>query len=187
MIRTVQQLDVPKGAGAMQATRREIVDVLKKRAGATVDELAKSLGLSPMCIRQHLALLERDGLVSPREVRRRTGRPHYFYTLTERADGLFPKSYDRLATALLDEVKAEGGSERVRGLMRSLGDRMGNRYAESLRDKSIDERLDAVVNILGDGSPLGDWEKTGDGYVLREYDCPYYRVAASHPDVCSFH
>jgi predicted ArsR family transcriptional regulator len=75
----------------------------------------------------------------------------------------------------------------VRGLMRSLGDRMGNRYAESLRDKSIDERLDAVVNILGDGSPLGDWEKTGDGYVLREYDCPYYRVAASHPDVCSFH
>ena len=171
----------------MQATRREIVDLLKKRAGATVDELAKTLGLSPMCIRQHLALLERDGLVSPREVRRHTGRPHYFYTLTDKADELFPKSYHRLASGILAELRADEGAERVKLLMYNLGNRLGEEYAQALADKPFEERLTAIVNILGDGSPLGEWERTDDGYVLREYNCPYYRVATEHPEVCGLH
>jgi predicted ArsR family transcriptional regulator len=152
-----------------------------------VDELARNLGLSPMCIRQHLALLERDGLVSPREVRRRTGRPHYFYTLTERADDLFPKSYDRLATLIIEEIKASEGPERLLALMNRLGDRIGEEYAPSLADKPIEDKMAAVVNILGDGSPLGAWHKNADGYVLHEYDCPFHRVSTKHPEVCQLH
>ncbi len=171
----------------MQATRREIVDVLKKRSGGTVDELARALGLSPMCIRQHLALLERDGYVTPREVRRRTGRPHYFYTLTDKADELFPRSYDRLASGILSELKAGEGAEQVRGIMRRLGRRLGEEYAQSLGERSFEDRLGAAVNLLGDGSPLGAWEKNGDCYVLYEYDCPFQRVSRQHPEVCVMH
>lgn len=171
----------------MQATRREIIDVLKRRSGGTVDELAKALGLSPMCIRQHLALLDRDGYVTPREVRRRTGRPHYFYTLTEKADSLFPKSYDRLASGILDELKENGGAEQVRALMRRLGDKLGAQYAEALADKPLRERMEAVVNLLGDGSPLGEWKEMEEGYTLTEYDCPYHRVSREHPEVCLMH
>ena len=171
----------------MQATRREIVDVLKRQAGGTVDELARALGLSPMCIRQHLALLERDGFVSPREVRRRTGRPHYFYTLTDKADELFPKSYDRLASLMLAEVKATEGSEGASRLMHRLGDRLGEEYSQTLADKPFEERLAAVINILGDGSPLGSWKRSDGGYVLHEYDCPFHRVSTQHPEVCTLH
>lgn len=171
----------------MQATRREIVDILKRQAGGTVDELARKLGLSPMCIRQHLALLERDGIVVPREVRRRTGRPHYFYTLTERADSLFPKSYDRLAAIILEELKASEGPERVMALMTRLGDKIGEECAQGLGDKGFEERLDAMVNVLGDGSPLGEWHRNDEGYLLHEYDCPFHKVSSKHPEVCQLH
>ncbi|MHB1131957.1 MAG: helix-turn-helix transcriptional regulator [Chloroflexota bacterium] len=171
----------------MQATRREILDILKRRAGATVDELARSLELSPMCIRQHLALLERDGLVSPREVRRRTGRPHYFYTLTDKSDEHFPKSYDRLASAILSELKNSDGPERTTALLRNMGARLGDQYAEQLAGRSFEERLSVVVGLLNNGSGLGEWQRVDEGYVLREFDCPYRKVAVEHPEVCDLH
>lgn len=171
----------------MQATRREILDILKRNAGSTVDELAKSLRLSPMCIRQHLALLERDGLVSPREVRRRTGRPHYFYTLTEKSDDYFPKSYDKLADAILAEIRERQGADWVQQLMVGIGQRLGAQYALQLAGKPLEERLTAVVGILGDGAGLGNWEKDGDSYLVRLFDCPYHRVSLQHSEVCSLH
>ncbi|MCL4467051.1 MAG: helix-turn-helix domain-containing protein [Chloroflexi bacterium] len=171
----------------MQATRREILDILKRRAGGTVDELAKALDLSPMCIRQHLALLERDGLVSPREVRRRTGRPHYLYTLTEKSDDYFPKGYDRLASLLLGEIKQLQGPAAVRDLLRSLGGRLGDEYARGLEGKSFEDRLTAAVAILSEGSGLGEWQRDGDSYILREFDCPFRKVASQHPEVCNLH
>lgn len=171
----------------MQATRREIVDVLKRQSGGTVDELARRLGLSPMCIRQHLALLERDGIVTPREVRRRTGRPHYFYTLTEKADELFPKSYDRLANLIIRELKETEGPERVNDIMLRLGNRLGEEYASTLAERSVEDKIAGVVNILGDGSPLGEWHKNADGYILHEYDCPFHRVSSQHPEICTLH
>jgi predicted ArsR family transcriptional regulator len=171
----------------VQITRREILDILKRRGGGTVDDLAKTLGLSPMCIRQHLALLERDGLVSPREVRRRTGRPHYLYTLTEKSDDFFPKGYDRLAALLLGEIKQRDGAAAARDLLRGLGTRLGNEYASALAGKPLEERLTAAVGLLSEGSGLGEWQQDGDSYVLREFDCPYRRVASQHPEVCNVH
>ena len=168
----------------MQATRREILDILKRQAGATVDELARSLQLSPMCIRQHLALLERDGLVSPREVRRRTGRPHYFYTLTEKADEHFPKSYDKLASAILAELKDDGGPERTGALLRRVGERLGEQYARQLAGRPLAERLATMVGVLADGAAMGEWQAEGQTYLLREFDCPYHKVAMVHPEVC---
>ncbi|MHB1006214.1 MAG: helix-turn-helix transcriptional regulator [Chloroflexota bacterium] len=171
----------------MQATRREIVDVLKKQAGGTVEELARKLELSPMCIRQHLALLERDGLVTPKEVRRRTGRPHYFYTLTDKSDDLFPKAYDKLASAIISDIKAIDGPERVVAMMSRLGERLGDEYLQLLADKPMEDRLTAILNILGDGTPMGEWHRSADDFVMHEFDCPYHRVSAEHPEVCGLH
>ena len=67
----------------MHSTKTEILALLKRTDGATVDEIASSLGLAPMTVRQHLTALERDCLVRAEEVRRPTGRPHYRYRLTD--------------------------------------------------------------------------------------------------------
>ena len=86
----------------MQSTRQQMLEYLQRSGRATVKELGQLLGLTATGIRQHLTVLERDGLVDAREERGRVGRPTLVYSLTEKADSLFPKTYDVLASVLLD-------------------------------------------------------------------------------------
>ncbi len=47
----------------LQPTRRQILDHLRLHSQATVKDLGQLLGLTSTGIRQHLTVLERDGLV----------------------------------------------------------------------------------------------------------------------------
>ncbi len=101
----------------MQSTRQQILEYLQRQGRATVKELGKLLGLTSTGIRQHLTVLERDGLVDTHEKRGRVGRPTLVYSLTEKADALFPKTYDALASVLLEEIRSSQGNERLYGLL----------------------------------------------------------------------
>ena len=59
----------------MQATRQEILDYLRRLGHATVRDLGAHLGLTATGIRQHLTVLERDGMIEAHEERGRVGRP----------------------------------------------------------------------------------------------------------------
>ncbi len=67
----------------MQTTRQQILEYLQRHGRATVKELGQVLRLTSTGIRQHLTVLERDGLVVAREERGRVGRPTLVYTLPE--------------------------------------------------------------------------------------------------------
>src|SRR5512132_3038172 len=92
----------------MQSTRQQILEYLQRHGRGTVKELGALLGLTSTGIRQHLTVLERDGLVSAHEERGRVGRPTLVYSLTEEAGARFPKPYDLLAGVLLEEIRSEG-------------------------------------------------------------------------------
>ena len=77
----------------MQATRQQIVDYLRRQGRATVKELDVYLGLTSTGVRQHLTVLEREGLVEAHEERGHVGRPALVYQLTDKGDGLYPKRY----------------------------------------------------------------------------------------------
>src|SRR3972149_490754 len=95
----------------MQSTRQQILEYIQRQGRATVKELGPLLGLPSTGIRQHLTVLERDGLVDAHEERGRVGRPTLVYSLTEKADALFPKTYDALASVLLQEIRSSEGNE----------------------------------------------------------------------------
>ena len=57
------------------ASTKGQVAALLSRGVATVEELARELGLTDNAVRSHLAALERDGLVAQTGVRRGTGNP----------------------------------------------------------------------------------------------------------------
>ncbi|KPJ48209.1 MAG: hypothetical protein AMJ38_05820 [Dehalococcoidia bacterium DG_22] len=141
---------------AVQSTKSQILVLLKRSAGSTVDELASALELARMTVRQHLATLERDNLVVAREERRPTGRPRFVYSLTDKGEETFPKRYDRLADMIIDEValldssEMEGLSpaEKKALLFRKLARRIAGQYAQRLEGKTLEERVWAVVDIL---------------------------------------
>ncbi len=70
-------------------------------------------GLSPNAVRQQLVVLERDGLVEEKSVRRGPTKPTLEFSLTSEADKLFPQQYDKMLAAVLREVKEKYGRPAV--------------------------------------------------------------------------
>lgn len=179
---------------AMQTTKSQILGLLKRSGGSTVEELASALGLARMTVRQHLATLERDDLVTAREVRRATGRPHFLYTLTDKGEETFPKRYDRLADMIIDEValldcgEIEGLSpiEKKNLLFRKLAHRIAQQYASRVEGRPLEERVQTVAEILQSESGFAEWRKVEAGFEIVDYNCAYRKVAENQ-DLCAWH
>ena len=172
---------------SLQSTRQGIINYLQRAGRATVKELGQALGLTSTGIRQHLTVLERDGLVTAREERGRVGRPTLVYSLTEAAEALFPKRYDDLALALLEEVRATEGNERLHQLLRRVAARMAAQYRSRVEGRPVQERVEETVRIMKEQGCLVEWRQEGDQFFIDEYTCPFTRVAQHDPAVCALH
>ncbi len=179
----------------MQSTKEQILTFLKRTGGGTVDEIARGFGLARMTVRQHLAVLERDGLVHSREERRRTGRPHLLFSLSDSGQEKFPRRYDRLAdlalqeVALLeaDEIAGLNPEEKKKLLLRKMADRVFHQHESKVRDKPLTARVAMVAEILREEGGFAEWTAEGAGFEIVDYNCVYRRVADSHRDVCDWH
>src|SRR3990170_304748 len=172
----------------MQSTRQHILEYLQRQGRATVKELGSLLGLTSTGIRQHLTVLERDGLVDAREERGRVGRPTLVYSLTEKADALFPKTYDALAAVLLEEIRCSQGNERLHDLLHKVAERMAAPYAERIEGRPLPERVRETARIMEEQGCLVDVREADDGeYYIDEFTCPFPKVAQQDRSVCALH
>jgi predicted ArsR family transcriptional regulator len=171
----------------VQTTRQQILEHLQRHGRATVKELGQLLRLTSTGIRQHLTVLERDGLVLTSEERGRVGRPTLVYTLTEKAETLFPKGYDELAIALLEEIRAEEGSERLYQLLHRVAQRLAESFWERVQGKSLAQRVEETALILQEQGCLVDWEQRDGEFFLHEFTCPLSKMAKQDSSVCTLH
>jgi predicted ArsR family transcriptional regulator len=170
----------------MQSTRQRIVELLRERGQATVEELADAVGLTQMAVRHHLNVLYGENLIVPSSVRRKSqpGRPQQLYTLTEAADQLFPEDYYHLTGYLLDEVKVKLGTTGLEELLRRVGSRIATEAPSPHPGQSTEWRLGQLVRFLSDKGFTTRWETEGDDYVIRILTCPYRQVIREHSEVC---
>ena len=172
----------------IQATRLQILEYLQRHGRATVKDLGNLLGLTSTGIRQHLTVLERDGLVDAREERGRVGRPTLVYSLTEKADALFPKTYDTLASVLIEEIRSSQGNEHLQDLLHRAAERMAAPYVERVRGKPVAERVKVTGRIMEEQGYLVDCRKgDGDEYWIDEFTCPFPKVAEQDRSICVLH
>ncbi len=171
----------------MQSTRQQILDYLQRQGRATVKDLGQLLGLTSTGIRQHLTVLERDGLVEAREERGRVGRPTLVYSLTEKADALFPKAYDLLAGVLLEEVRASEGNEKLHQLLHRVAGRLASPYVERVEGKPLVERVKETARLMEEQGCIVDVMEDQDEYYIDEYTCPFPKVAQADRAVCALH
>jgi predicted ArsR family transcriptional regulator len=167
------------------STRGKIVGALRSRGAASAFDLASEFALSPNAIRQQLVILERDGLVAGKSVRRGKTKPTHEYSLTPQADRYFPQAYDRMLGAVLREVRLSGGDAGVAQIFDGIAKRAVDKMAPALEGKSTLERLEAIAdNIRGSGVAVEVEEHDGT-IVLREHNCPYANVVSEHPECCT--
>jgi len=166
------------------STRGQLVTLLR-RAGHTVEELARAVSLTDNGVRAHLAILERDGIVRQRgSVRRGSGggKPAYIYELTPEAEDLFPKAYELVLRQLLDVLAGQLGSEESEALLRSVGRRIAE--GQSVPADGVHARLEAAVDVLNVLGGVAELEERNGSFVIRAYSCPLAGVAPDHPQVC---
>ncbi len=168
----------------MQPTRRQILDYLRSHGKGSVKELGDLLGLTSTGIRQHLTILERDGLIEGHEARGRVGRPALVYSLTGLGDALYPKKYATLASLLLEEVRAVSGDQGVQDLLQRAAQRKAEPYLGRVAGLDLPARVTEVAKIIEAEGCLVSTSSDGGAYFIHRLTCPYPDVARAHEDLC---
>lgn len=171
----------------MQKTRQKILEFLRKRQEATVDDLSDALGnLTAVTIRHHLDVLREEGFVAEPEVLHRDtpGRPKYVYRLTSRADGFFESNIDNLTNHIISEMKDMLPEQQFNVIFDGVATRMASEMDGVDLDGSLQDRIIRVVAHLSEQGYQADWEESAQGYLLHTTNCPYNKVASEHGELC---
>lgn len=159
-----------------------VLQHLRRHGQATIKELEGVLGVSTTAVREHLAHLQSHSLVTSNTVRYGPGRPRLVYTLTEKAQRLFPKHYDLLINLLLQEIATQEGLAKVEHLLQRISTRLAQEYSDRMNANDIEERLTELRRCLESQGIASDVQPSGDG--IRIFSCPYLDVANEHNEVC---
>lgn len=174
----------------MQDTRRHILEILKSRAEATVDEVVEDLRLrrndniTPVTVRHHLKILQDEGMVDAGKMRQRTapGRPQHVYCLTERGVAYFPGNYQRLVETLLRQIEGNLPPAGVNVILEGVAASMAE--SACIPQASLEERLNATVDYLNRSGYEAHYERAENGYVLATLNCPYHHMARESDSLC---
>ena len=151
-----------------------VLKAIQMRGKASIKDVAADLGVTTSAVRMHLAQLQASGAIRADTVREGVGRPHFAYSLTSDAHNLFYKDYGDLARMLLEEVTETQGPDALQAVLGRVGDRLAD----------LNERVRAWAGLLDQRGVAVEIERTGEGFVLREYGCPYQNVAVESRAVC---
>lgn len=177
----------PEVSQQMNDTRAALIQELKVCGGCTVEYLSETLAITPTAVRQHLATLERDGLVereklSPHGV----GRPGFVYRLSAKAYNLFPTGYRQLAVDILTTLIEVEGPERVEELFDLRRAKLTDQYQPHMEGKPFAERVATLATLRTAAGYMTDWEQVDpDTCLIREVHCPLLSVAQCCPQLCS--
>ena len=167
-----------------QTTRGKIVSELRRRGSASAADLARSFGLSPNAVRQQLVVLERDGLVAERPVRRGPTKPTYEFSLTSDADKLFPQGYDKMLTAVLREMRSQFGTPAVEQIFDGLSKRAIERARRTITAAEPEKKVAQLTEMLRKSGVVAEYSLIDGGFALHEHCCPYSDAAKENPEVC---
>jgi len=170
---------------AGRSTRMEVLELLRRKGHATAEEVASDLGVTPNAVRQHLTNLERDGFVTSHPERRARGRPSLLFTLTERADSVFPKRYGQLATMVLQEVQEMGGPDALDQIFERVAARHADAIDRDLEGLDFDQKLKRVVAWIGRAGTLAEQQELPEGVQVTIHNCPFRNTALKFPQVCT--
>lgn len=168
----------------LPATRREVLDLLKKRGEQGADQLAASMGLTVSAIRQQLAGLQKEGLVGFREARSGPGRPRHLYHLTPAAEGLYPRAYAELTNELLDYV-GDAQPELVDDIFRRRRQRRIENAETRLAGKDFAAKVKELAIILDADGYLAEAVAEPDGsFLIVEHNCAILGIALRYGQAC---
>ncbi|MCA9563107.1 MAG: HTH domain-containing protein [Myxococcales bacterium] len=161
---------------------------LKEAGPSTVAELAESLEITTVAVRQHLNALRADGQVTVERVRGVVGRPagRWRVVVDPPPSSPFPDAHRELAVELLEGVSDVFGEEGLRALIARRADQQRREYSSRLTSASLEERVARLTEIRSHEGYVANWEACADGtFLLVEGHCPICAAARRCRGLCS--
>ncbi|WGW00537.1 transcriptional regulator [Vibrio sp. YMD68] len=163
----------------------KILQAIKKNGEITAKQLALDLAMTTMGARQHLQLLEEDGLLSYQDLKVKVGRPTRHWSLTSKGHAHFADSHGELSVQMIDSVERVFGLE---GLEKIAADREKQTLEsyQTLIDTShsLEQKLAIITQQRSNEGYMAEFEKLDDGYLLIENHCPICKAATRNTVLC---
>jgi DeoR family suf operon transcriptional repressor len=167
-----------------KSLRDQILLELKKDQPLTAKDLAERQGVTPNAVRRHLKELESEQLIE--YVRRQQGRgaPTFAYRLTSSGETLFPRRYAEQLTDALTYLEQRGGRGEVRKFFAERFRSQADVLLARLGDAPLQERVQAVVELLQEQGFMAEWSVDGNTVRIAEHNCAVQAVAEKYPELC---
>jgi len=172
----------------MGVRQKELLKLLlKNKSGMTADELSAQLEITRNAVRQHLAVLENDGLLKKGITRASGGRPEQLYLLTDKGNECFPRHYDWFAQLLIESVQkdigADGLNERLSSMGTLVGKQLRAQHPELTSRAEKIQKLSEIMEQLGYNARSSGNDKTE---LIEADNCVFHTLALSNPNICHF-
>lgn len=162
-----------------------VLEYLKQAGSSEARAIARSLRVTPMAVRHHLAVLEKAGLVGTTLDRGGLGRPHHVYSLSAAAEVLFPKQYGELAGKLIRTIVHLDGETKVARLFKYMKKDAVARAAPRMAGKPLGERVAEMARIMTEAGYMAEWEQVdAHTFQITERNCAISCVAQECQYAC---
>jgi predicted ArsR family transcriptional regulator len=169
------------------STKQKILTHLKKSDHLTVAELSRRMGITPMAVRQHLMTLEKKGIIQYEAKKYGVGRPVFLYSLTERAEGIFPKAYGTFLTDMLRTLEEMDGKRKLDKLFRLRKEHLLAEKRKSLSGLgTLPEKLSKLAEELEADGFMAELSQDKDNFILKQFNCPIKGVSSEFTQPCKY-
>jgi len=170
---------------AYSSAKRAILLLLKRRPGASLEEVSRALGISKAGVLGHLPKLEGAGLVERAYRAGRVGRPRVVFRLTPRAIELFPHGYTEMSLAALEFIERKLGPPGVAELLQQRAHELAERHRDRLGRGDLATRVRELARLRTEGGYMAEASARSRGGVeLVEHNCPILALADRFPIAC---
>ncbi|BAK76629.1 putative transcriptional regulator [Pseudogulbenkiania sp. NH8B] len=170
---------------AMGERQQQLLRLLQRQsAGLTVEQLAQELAVTRTAVRQHLTVLERDGLVERGMTQPTGGRPEQLFVLTPKGQEVFPRRYSWFAELLLKMLEAKLGQDELAKQLAEIGTSLAATLPPA-RANDPEARIRALADIMLELGYDARPQDAGPGLPgIVATNCIFHHLAARFPEVC---
>lgn len=169
------------------STRSRLMYDLKRRGPRTVRELATSLGVTTMAVRQRITLLEDEGVIaSIADAHSGRGRPALRWKLTAAGHAEFPDAHAQVTVDLITSIREELGETALDTLIEKRSQDTRALYQAQLGKASdLAAKVHLLAELRSAEGYMAAVEPQPEGsFLLREDHCPICIAATACQGFC---
>jgi predicted ArsR family transcriptional regulator len=167
-------------------TSARVLYALKSRGPLATHDMARGLGITDVGMRQHLAKLHGDGLVTYDDRPGEVGRPKRIWRLTAKGHARFPDTHGDLTVSLIDGIRSVFGTPGLDRIIQARQETMVATYRQVLEALSdLGDRVRTLARLRTVEGYMAQAERQKDGsFLLIEDHCPICAAAAACQGFC---